>query len=352
MAGNSPDTARFHNQVGVIADIAGTELSAEDCEFLAQAEIAGLILFSRNYHSPRQLSELTRAIKTLRPDLLICVDQEGGRVQRFREGFTRLPAMMTLETIYQDDTARGLSLAEDLGWLMALELIEQGVDLSFAPVLDIERDCSRVIGDRAFAHDAATVADLASAFVSGMNQLAMSAVGKHFPGHGAVVADSHVDLPVDERNKDQLDYDIQPFAALMEKQQLAGIMPAHVIYPAVDKEFTAGFSERWLQQILRLQLGFNGVIFSDDLSMAGAAAAGNYQERSDKAIAAGCNALLACNDRGAAVEVVAAVRAARAADSRLQRLDLSGFIPPAYCQNEADEQRRQRIRQQLTELSG
>lgn len=339
----------FQHQVGVIADIDGLELTPEDREFLLQPEIAGLILFSRNYQSPCQLAALTASLKKLRPDLLICVDQEGGRVQRFREGFTRLPAMMTLEAHDRNDPQQAQVLAEDLGWLMALELIEQGVDLSFAPVLDIERDCSLVIGDRAFGHDAETVARLASAFVRGMASLQMKAVGKHFPGHGGVVADSHLALPVDERDKAELDYDIQPFAELMSNQLLAGVMPAHVVYPAVDAELTAGFSPRWLQQILRQQLNFNGVIFSDDLSMAGAAAAGSYRERSDKAIQAGCNALLACNDRVAATEVVAAVRTALADNTAMQRLDLSSLIPAKYQKTDADELRRRNIQQQINQ---
>lgn len=336
--------------VGVVADIAGTELTAADRNFLLQPEIAGLILFSRNYQNPAQLRQLTQSIYDLRSDLLICVDQEGGRVQRFRDGFTRLPAMLSLEPMYKEDAAQATGLAEDLGWLMALELIEQGVHLSFAPVLDIERDCSKVIGDRAFGHDADAVTELAGAFISGMQSLQMVAVGKHFPGHGAVEADSHLDLPVDERELEQIQYDIQPFARLMAQQKLAGVMPAHVLYPCVDDTTTAGFSEIWLQQVLRQQLAFDGVIFSDDLSMAGAAAAGNYSERSLKAISAGCNALLACNNREAAIEVVAAVRQARQQNPHLSALNLSPLIPPAVDVNEEVRQRRQQIQQRINDL--
>lgn len=336
--------------VGVVVDIAGTELTASDRDFLLQPEIAGLILFSRNYENPMQLRQLTQSISDVRPDVLICVDQEGGRVQRFREGFTRLPAMLSLELLYLDDAVQASSLAEDLGWLMALELIEQGVHLSFAPVLDIERDYSKVIGDRAFGHDADTVTRLAGAFITGMQSLQMAAVGKHFPGHGAVEADSHLDLPVDERELEQIEYDMQPFAELMAQQKLAGVMPAHVIYSQVDSTTTAGFSEIWLQQILRQQLTFSGIIFSDDLSMAGAAAAGSYSERSTRAIGAGCNALLACNNRDAAVEVVAAVRRARQQDPQLSALDLSALIPPAIEINEQQRQRRQRIQQRINDV--
>lgn len=344
------EPVNFRHHVGVIADIAGTELTASDREFLLQPEIAGLILFSRNYESPAQLKQLTQSIHDLRSDLLICVDQEGGRVQRFRQGFTRLPAMLSLEVVYRKDTSQALGLAEDLGWLMALELIEQGVHLSFAPVLDIERDCSRVIGDRAFGHDANAVTELAGAFIAGMQSLQMAAVGKHFPGHGAVEADSHLDLPVDERTLEQIQYDIQPFARLMAQHKLAGVMPAHVLYPSVDDTTTAGFSEVWLQQILRQQLAFSGVIFSDDLSMAGAAAAGSYSERSDKAIAAGCNALLACNHRDAAIEVVAAVRQARQKNPQLTALDLSSLIPPAIEIDDNFQQRRVQIQQRINDL--
>jgi len=339
------------HSIGVIADISGLALTADDRDFLSQPEVAGIILFSRNYESPQQLQQLTAELQRLRPDLLISVDQEGGRVQRFRDGFTRLPPMLMLEQQLKDDPQAACSLASELGWLMATELLAHGVHLSFAPVLDIERDCSTVIGDRAFGHSAENVLTLATAFVDGMAEAGMAAVGKHFPGHGAVVADSHLELPIDERSKTELDYDIQPFAALIARQSLAGVMPAHVIYPAVDGDNTAGFSSRWLQHVLRQQLGFGGVIFSDDLSMAGAAAAGNYRARSARAIAAGCNALLACNNRDAAVEVVLAVKRAMADNAQLTHLDLSPLIPTAEYMGSAlgseSVKRRDGIREQL-----
>lgn len=340
----------YQHQIGVIADIEGLELTTEDREFLRQPEIAGIILFARNYQSPEQLAVLTTSLAELRPDLLICVDQEGGRVQRFRDGFTRLPAMMALEKVYRKNPQQAFELAENLGWLLALELIEQGVHLSFAPVLDIERDCSTVIGDRAFAHDAETVTKLADCLINGLNSLGMMAVGKHFPGHGAVAADSHLALPVDDRSRGEINYDIQPFVELMKSNKLAGVMPAHVLYPAVDANFTAGFSSVWLQQILRQQLNFGGVIFSDDLSMAGAAAAGNYTERSTKAIAAGCNALLACNNREAAVEVVACVRNALVDSPILEPLNLSVLQPEGLALTAADQQRRLLVQQQIKEI--
>ncbi|MDK2779320.1 MAG: beta-N-acetylhexosaminidase [Pseudomonadota bacterium] len=327
--------------LGVIADIEGTVLSAADRDFLLQPELSGLILFSRNYESPQQLRQLSAEIRALRPDLLLCVDQEGGRVQRFKTGFSRLPAMMALEAAYRDDASAAEQRAEQLGWLMAAEVRAQGVHLSFAPVLDIERDRSRVIGDRAFAHDAATVIRLAGAFVRGMQSAGMAAVGKHFPGHGAVVADSHVDLPRDPRPLAELEYDMRPFRELMDAGLLAGIMPAHVIYDAVDAQNTAGFSAHWLQDILRRQLGFGGIIFSDDLTMAGAASAGGYAARAVAAARAGANALVVCNNPAGAQQVVDAVRREHEAGQH-QPLDLSflqGDLPGAAVEQQIAAQR-------------
>lgn len=309
--------------VGVIADLEGTELAAGDEEFLRNPALAGLILFARNYTDPQQLRELTAAVRHIRPDLIITVDQEGGRVQRFRSGFTRFAPMMTLEALYQQAPEAALVSAREGGWLLATELALHGVDLTFAPVLDIERDCSRVIGDRAFGHSAATVTTLASAWCEGLAAAGMRAVGKHFPGHGAVVADSHHELPVDARSLAELAYDLQPFATLISHGALAGIMPAHVVYPAVDAERTAGFSATWLQGKLRSELGFTGVIFSDDLSMEGAASGGDFYQRSLAAAAAGANALVVCNNRQAALEVLRA-----ATDLHVQgspQLNLSGW---------------------------
>lgn len=296
------------NAVGVIADIEGLALTPEDIDFIQQPELSGLILFTRNYQSPQQLNELTQSILQQRSDFLICVDHEGGRVQRFREGFTRLPAMLELAKLHQQDSAQALELATDLGWLMAAEVRAYNVHLSFAPVLDIEHGLSAIIGDRAFGYNAKQVVELAGAFIEGMQQAGMVAVGKHFPGHGGVVADSHLALPVDERSWAELEQDIQPFAELVQQQKLAGIMPAHVLYQASEDNKAAGFSEFWLQQILRQKLGFNGVIFSDDLTMEGAAHLGGYAQRTKATMAAGANAILVCNNRQAAQEVVAAVR--------------------------------------------
>ncbi len=330
--------------IGVVADIKGLALSSQDHQFLQQPELCGLILFSRNYESPAQLAVLTASIKAVRPDLLLCVDQEGGRVQRFREGFTLLPAMLSLEPLFQENKDEALMFAHELGWLMAAEVRQQGVHLSFAPVLDIDFGCSKVIGDRAFGKNANTVIKLAGAFIEGMAEAGMAAVGKHYPGHGGVEADSHFDLPVDTRTLAELNEDIEPFRQLIKSQKLAGIMPAHVLYQAVDADNNAGFSKLWLQQILRQELTFAGVIFSDDLTMA-AADIGSYEERTEAAIAAGGNALLVCNDRAAAQLVIEEVR--RQQQNGLPHLDLQPLQGP---QQQFNAERQQRIRTRLSAL--
>lgn len=293
----------------VMADIAGLALTPEDERFLLQPEIAGLILFSRNYQNPSQLKALCRSIKALRSDLLISVDQEGGRVQRFREGFLRLPAMRRLGGAYALDAEAATRQAFSLAWLMAAELIHHGIDISFAPVLDLDFGRSGVIGDRAFATDPLQVYTLSQAFINGMASAGMSATAKHFPGHGHVAADSHLELPTDPRAYEILEKsDLIPFTQLIADNQLAAIMPAHVVYTDIDAEFTAGFSTIWLQDILRQKLGFQGLIYSDDLSMEGAAASGRPSVRAQKAKDAGCNVLLICNKREAAQEIVDTVR--------------------------------------------
>ena len=293
----------------VMADIAGLKLTPEDEKFLLQPEVAGLILFSRNYKTQSQLKDLCRSIKQLRSDLIIAVDQEGGRVQRFRENFLPLPAMRKLGHAYTVDAERAIIQAFSLAWLMAAELIHHGIDISFAPVLDLDFGRSGVIGDRAFAAEPDQVLALSQAFIKGMKDAGMSATAKHFPGHGYVVADSHLELPTDSRSFETLEKnDLIPFKQLILDNQLAAIMPAHVIYTEVDAEFTAGFSQRWLKDILRNKMNFQGLIYSDDLSMEGAAASGSPRVRAQKAKDAGCNVLLICNKREAAQEIVDTVR--------------------------------------------
>jgi beta-N-acetylhexosaminidase len=291
----------------VLLDLEGTELTAEERELLRHPAVGGVILFARNYQDPGQVAALTSAIHALRePRLLIAVDQEGGRVQRFRAGFTRLPPAGRFGAMHRHQPQRARQAAERVGWLMAAELRAVGVDFSFAPVLDLDRGVSRVIGDRAFAHGVNAVSDLAAAWMAGVHAAGMAAVGKHFPGHGGIAADSHLELPVDGRSLADLTVeDLVPFARLID-HGLEAIMPAHVVYPRIDAQ-PAGFSRFWLGEVLRGRLGFQGVVFSDDLNMAAAGAGGDYRERAKAGLAAGCDMLLVCNNRPAAVETVAAL---------------------------------------------
>lgn len=274
----------------------GETLSEADAQRLQHAEIAGVILFDRNYRDPEQLTRLCAEIRAACPrPLLIAVDHEGGRVQRFREGFTRIPPMAKLGQLYPLAPGRAQEAAVELGWLLGRELLACGVDFSFTPVADLGSGRSEVIGDRAFAADPLVVGELAGALVDGLREAGMAAVAKHFPGHGNVVADSHLELPVDDRDEAEIRAaDLLPFEALI-RHRVAAVMPAHVVYPAVDEQ-PAGFSPRWLQQILRDELGFAGAIISDDLDMAGAAVAGNTFARAEGAVSAGCDLLLLCND--------------------------------------------------------
>lgn len=279
--------------------VAGPELSPQEREWLRHPLVGGVTLFTRNYASLEQLQALTADIHRLRdPHLLIAVDQEGGRVQRLRDGFTRLPAPTRLGILYDAQPRRARFVAEQWGWLMASELRAVGIDLSFAPVLDVDRGLNQVIGDRAFHRDPEVVADLGRAFLGGMQRSGMAAVGKHFPGHGGVAADSHVAVPVDERRfADLYMEDILPFERLVHVG-LPGIMAAHVIYPRVAPE-PASLSPFWLEQVLRKRMGFQGVIFSDDLGMQGASVAGDLLDRARAAHGAGCDMILLCNELGA-----------------------------------------------------
>lgn len=288
----------------VMLDLEGETLSGEERELLDHPAVGGVILFSRNYHHPRQLKQLVGEIRaaSARP-LLLAVDQEGGRVQRFRDGFTRFPPLRALGQLHDSDPAAACQAATALAWLLATELLEAGLDFSFAPVLDLDHGLSAVIGDRAFAAEPVVVIALARAWVAGARSAGMACCGKHFPGHGGVVEDSHAEFPVDRRLEAVLRAtDLQPFKALVGAG-LDAVMPAHVIYPAVD-ERPAGFSEVWLKRILRAEMGFQGVIFSDDLSMAAAEVAGSYPERARAALNAGCDMVILCNNRLAALAVV------------------------------------------------
>ncbi|MFG0637731.1 beta-N-acetylhexosaminidase [Acinetobacter soli] len=281
----------------LMLDIAGTELTQEDIELLRAPQVGGMILFSRNIESPAQVRALTDHMRQIRPDILIAVDQEGGRVQRLRTGFTALPAMGKFGEYYLEQPEQAVALAEQCGWLMATEVLAVGIDFSFAPVLDINA-ISDVIGDRSFANNPHDITELAAAFMRGMKQAGMATTGKHFPGHGSVKADSHVAAAIDSRHYDEIyRTDMQTFIQLMP--QLDALMPAHVIYDQVDPH-PAGFSRFWIQEVLRKQLGFDGVLFSDDLTMQAACVAGDADARLKAALDAGCDMGLVCNDRAAA----------------------------------------------------
>ena len=279
----------------VMLDVVGTELTADDIRRLQHPLVGGVILFARNFDNCEQLKALTASIHAVRqPPLLIAVDHEGGRVQRFRAGFTKIPPMREFGKIWDTDRKKAMALAVEAGWILAAELRAHGVDFSFTPILDMDYGDSLVIGDRAFHLDPRAINDLAFSLMQGLKKGGMAAVGKHFPGHGFVVADSHVSIPVDDREFDQIaQNDMQPFRQMID-EGLPAIMPAHVIYPKVDDK-PAGFSAKWLQKVLRERLGFNGVIFSDDLSMEGASVGGDVTTRSLAALHAGCDMVLLCN---------------------------------------------------------
>jgi len=283
----------------LMIDIAGTALTDLDRERLCHPLVGGIILFARNYASPEQLASLTREIHALRtPALLIAVDHEGGRVQRFREGFTRLPAMATLGRLWDKEPAASLDAARQVGFVLASELRARGVDYSFTPVLDLDYGPSRVIGDRAFHREPAVITALAEALATGLRKGGMGSCGKHFPGHGYVIPDSHVELPVDDRSLEAMQDDLIPYRELA----LDAVMAAHVIYECFDCN-TAVFSKKWIDY-LRNDIKFNGVVFTDDLSMAGAGVVGGMLNRVDTAYRAGCDMLLVCNAPEAVGEVL------------------------------------------------
>lgn len=297
-------------------DVASVELLAEEKEKLTHPALGGVILFSRNYESTTQLKVLVDAIKTIRtPSLLIGVDQEGGRVQRFKEGFTLLPPVSAYGDLYDRDHGAGIEAARSAGYVMASELRQTGVDLSFAPVLDLAQCASEVIGDRAFHRDPRTVSILARAYIQGMNHAGMKATGKHFPGHGNVLADSHSCVPCDGRGWAEIEYnDLIPYREL-SADMLHGVMTAHVQFSSIDNELPT-YSSYWLRRVLRQQIGFKGAVFSDDLSMEGAKVHEDPVQRVVRALSAGCDMALMCNDPGTVDDVL----------TRLE-LDLSESTP-------------------------
>ncbi len=310
----------------VMIDLEGLDLQAEEKELLEHPLIGGLIFFSRNYESIEQLTQLVNDIRSVtkasNKEILIAVDHEGGRVQRFRDGFTQLPAIASLA-----ESDNPMSSAFSHAWLMAAEVRAMDIDFSFAPVLDINYGVSGVIGDRSFNRDPEVITNLAIEYIKGMREAGMASTGKHFPGHGAVVEDSHHEIPRDKRSKDEIwKQDILPFANLIQ-QGLDAVMPAHVIYETLDDK-PAGFSSYWLQTVLRDELKFDGVIFSDDLSMEGASVAGDFSSRAEVAIAAGCDMALVCNNREGAIQVLEHARIVQNKESekRLSRMRGKPFM--------------------------
>jgi beta-N-acetylhexosaminidase len=284
----------------LIMDVVGKELQPLERDLLQHPQVSGVILFARNYESRQQVKDLIQQIRQAKTNLLILVDQEGGRVQRFRDEFTRLPPLAEFGKVYQQNPEHALQLAEQSAYTMASELKAVGVDMSFSPVLDVDQGVSLVIGDRSFASDPKLVTVLAAAYIKGMHSAGMPATGKHFPGHGAVAADSHKELPVDKRSfADIWQCDLLPYRELTN--QLDAVMVAHVVYPKINKK-PASFSRYWLHDVLRQQIQFKGIIFSDDLSMLGAAVAGNVVKRMKAALKAGCDRVLLCNDQPALIK--------------------------------------------------
>jgi beta-N-acetylhexosaminidase len=292
----------------VMVDVAGLALTDEEAEFLREPLVGGVILFSRNYQSPAQLRDLTFAIRKLRqPELLIAVDHEGGRVQRFREGFTPIPPMRHVGELHQRDNVSGIALARAVGVVIGTEVLAHGVDFSFTPVLDVDYGVSDVIGNRAFSKDPHVISILAGSVCDGLAISGSASVGKHFPGHGFVSADSHVEIPQDDREYEAIEQtDLEPYRRLAAAQ-LGGVMPAHVIYSRIDDQ-PAGFSRFWLIDVLRERMGFQGLIFSDDLSMEGATVAGDIVDRGLAALRAGCDMVLVCNAPDEARKLVAGLQ--------------------------------------------
>ena len=305
----------------VMLDVVGKVLTTDDIKRIEHPLTAGVILFTRNFENCTQLKALTASIRAVRSELLIAVDHEGGRVQRFREGFTKIPPMREFGVLWDSNPKEACKQAEAAGFMLASELRQHGIDFSFTPVLDMDYGDSLVIGNRAFHSNIQAIQQLAFALMQGLKRAGMAAVGKHFPGHGFVVADSHVSIPVDIREFNEIAAnDMQTFKALID-DDIPAIMPAHVIYPKVDDQ-PAGFSERWLQKVLRERLGFTGAIISDDLSMEGATVGGCVTTRTLAALQAGCDMVLLCNQPILADELLANLdwKMTKLSRSRLERL--------------------------------
>jgi beta-N-acetylhexosaminidase len=291
----------------VMLDVEGVALTPADRDLLREPAVGGVILFTRNYESPDQIADLVSEIRALRsPPLLVAVVHEGGRVRRFRDGFSAIPAMRHLGIEYDSDPESATGLARQTGWLIGSELRAAGIDLCFAPCVDLDWGVSEVIGDRAFHRKPDAVADLAAAFSRGLRSAGMAAVAKHFPGHGAVVADSHLALPVDRREYGDVLDDMRPYERLITNGQIAGVMLAHVVYHEMD-DMPAGFSGYWIERELRSRLGFGGAVFCDDLSMKATEAYGSMRRRASRALDAGCDMVLVCNDRRRAEQAVQAL---------------------------------------------
>ncbi|NIA27116.1 MAG: beta-N-acetylhexosaminidase [Desulfobulbaceae bacterium] len=313
----------------VMLDIEGVSLTPADRNLIKEPAVGGVILFARNYESPEQIADLVADIRGLRsPPILIAVDHEGGRVQRFREGFSRIPAMRQIGHEYDENQDEALRFARLAGWLIASELRAVGVDLCFAPCMDLDWGVSEIIGDRAFHNKPEVVGELAAAFSRGLRSAGMAAVGKHFPGHGAVVADSHLKLPVDRRDYGLVLDDMRPYEKLIRNSLVAGVMLAHIIYREMDR-LPAGFSCYWIENELRSRLGFGGAVFCDDLTMKATEAYGSMRTRARLALDAGCDMVLVCNDRHAAEQAVMSLNEYSNPLSlvRLARLHGTGHAP-------------------------
>ena len=290
------------NKASLMIDIEGPFLNQEDIELIGSPHVGGLILFERNFLDRNQITDLCFEIKSKKPEIIIAVDQEGGRVQRFKKGFSQIPPMQRLGDLVSYDKHAGLDLCKNAGWLIASELIASGIDLSFSPVLDLDQDLSSIIGDRAFSDQIDIVIECARAFIFGMNEAGMACVGKHFPGHGSISEDSHLEKPIDRRALNEIENkDLIPFKELINN--LDGIMTAHILFPDVDERI-ATFSKIWIKQILREQMKFEGMIFSDDLSMEGTNEFKSFYDKTKNAIISGCEMVLICNNREGAKDAL------------------------------------------------